>query len=76
MAWAEAQHFTADQQYLPSIASESDLIIPMIDQKQKLWNRFCDEHRIIELGVPLFDCNEEGRVASGPFGKDATRNSA
>jgi len=42
----------------------------MTDRKQALWDRFCDEHRISERGVPLFDCHQEGRVDSGPFGKD------
>ena len=42
----------------------------MFGQKQALWNRFCNEHGIFESGVPLFEHDAEGRVASEPFGKD------
>ena len=44
--------------------------IMMNEQKLALWDRFCREHRIWETGVPLFACDDGGRVASAPFGKD------
>lgn len=42
----------------------------MTEQKLALWDRFCSEHKILETGVPLFSCDDAGRVASAPFGKD------
>ncbi|WP_313706128.1 hypothetical protein [Massilia sp.] len=42
----------------------------MTEQKQALWDRFCAEHRIVEASVPLFLCDDNGRAASVPFGKD------
>jgi hypothetical protein len=39
-------------------------------QKLALWDRFCSEYGIGDAGVPLFDCDCDGRVACAPFGKD------
>lgn len=40
------------------------------EQKMTLWGRFCAEHRIREASVLLFACDNGGRVASAPFGRD------
>jgi hypothetical protein len=43
----------------------------MNEQKLALWHRFCAEHRIREASVPLFACDDGGRVVSAPFGKNS-----
>jgi hypothetical protein len=43
----------------------------MADNKLDLWERFCQEHRVFETGVPLFASDAAGRVISTSFGKDA-----
>lgn len=50
--------------------SARNAITGMTEQKFALWDRFCSEHRIRETAVPLFTCDDVGRVTSSPFGKD------
>lgn len=42
----------------------------MTDKKLALWDRFCKEHRILETGLPLFACDEDGKVTCAPYGLD------
>jgi hypothetical protein len=42
----------------------------MNEQKLALWDRFCSAHGIQHAGVPLFACDDGGRIACEPFGKD------
>ena len=38
--------------------------------KQAIWDRFCDRFNVMELAVPLFETDPDGRVQSKPIGKD------
>jgi hypothetical protein len=39
----------------------------------QLWNRWCDEQRIAEQGVPLFDCDERLAVRTKSIGSTVKR---